>query len=94
MTSSHICVWTRKEFGSDSAAASDRRRPWIERAVLLDLDPFDGIAKYMSWHFTEHLSALGSRQHVSWTFSLGLSAWSAASAQFILSVLLSPALVS
>lgn len=42
----------------------------LSALFLLALDPFNGIAKYMSWHLTEHLSALGFRQHVRWTSDL------------------------
>lgn len=36
------------------------------------LDPFDGTAEYMSWHFTERLSAPGFRQHVLVDLQTGL----------------------
>lgn len=72
MTSSHICVWKRKEFSFDSAVAFLRGSRGLSALYCWLLDPVDGIAKYMSWHFTEHLSALGSQQQVSVDLQAGL----------------------
>lgn len=84
MTSSHICVWKRKEIGFDSAVAFLRGSRGLSALYRWLLDPFNGTAKYASWHYTQHLSALGSQQHVSVDLQAGaLSARSAASAQFI-----------
>lgn len=68
---SHLCV--DKERNSFLTALRHSTEGGRELSALCCwiLDPFDGIAKYMSWHFTQHLSALGFRQHVSWT----LTAW-------------------
>lgn len=39
MTSSHICVWKRKEIGFESAVAFLERKPWNERTVPLAFGP-------------------------------------------------------
>lgn len=71
-------------------------REFERTAQLAFLDPFDGIANYMSWHFTERLSALGFRQYVLVDLQTGLLVPGRRQVLIIfLSVLLfSPALVS
>lgn len=68
---SHLRV-EKEEFSFDSAVAFLRGSRGLSALYRWLLDPVDGTAKYMSWHFAEHLSALGSQQHVSVDLQAGL----------------------